>query len=112
MHVSQSTALRDAKILPSKVVTDFRAANCFEEGAKKLLEEIVKFQQNKNPVKWTYFTVEEFTKSRNLHCLTQEELSALNNLVNLRYLHKSGVYYHVSNKLLEVLKLIAKPNLN
>ncbi len=112
MHVSQSTGLRDPKLLPSMILTDFSVANCFEKGAEKLLEEIVRFQQNKNPKKWTYFTVEEFAKNRNLPCLSQEELSALRDLVNSRHLHKSGVYYHVSNKLLEALKLFAKPNLN
>jgi hypothetical protein len=111
-HVSQSTALRDPKVLPSEVVPEFKVAPYFEKETEKLLEEIVKFQQKKNSGKWTYFTEEEFAKSKNLPALSKEELSVLHDLVSSGYLHRSGIYYHVSNYLLSILKLYIKSNLN
>jgi hypothetical protein len=111
-HVSQSTALRDPKVLPSEVVPEFKINNYFKQEEEKLLQEIVKFQQKKNPEKWTYFTVEEFVKSRNIDCLSKDELSVLQKLVSLGHLYKTGVYYHVSGYIVQVLDMYARKNLN
>lgn len=116
MHVSESTALRKPAVMPSMISNDFKVPDVFKEETKKFLEEIIKFQKNKKlkdeRQRWTYFTVEEFAKSKNLSTLSKDELSILDSLVDQGYIHKSGIYYHVSNKLLAVLKLHIKQNLN
>jgi hypothetical protein len=111
-HVSYSTGLINPEVLPLNVVPNFKVAPYFKEDAETLLEEIVKFQQKKNPEKWTYFTAEELAKSKNISPLPKEVLATLHSLVDSGYLNRTGVYYHVSDDLVEILKLYTKKILN
>jgi hypothetical protein len=88
-----------------------------------LLEEIVKFQQQKNPCKWTYFTTEEFAKSRGLKSLPVNEKEILEVLTNggtlfcprislpSGYMQRNGIYYHISPKLIELFGPYANKSL-